>query len=207
VEAGLLDEEIYKHAPNLGRARVFLEGNTIQGQHAWYLGIMNKALATADLPERERLRVCEELHTEVWSNGPWFARHFVPAFAKIVEGNMRTRTNLQLAITAMAIERFRLKNKRWPDSLEEIVAAKFLEQVPEDPITGKSLRLAKMADGVMVYSHSRGSYDPNLVGGDPREEPDFFEYQFRLWDEPLRGQPPPAAGQSHQNASELLAVQ
>ena len=58
----------------------------------------------------------------------------------------------RLIVTAIALERFALKHKTYPQSLAEVVPA-FLPAVPLDFIDGKELRYQRFADGrYLLYS-------------------------------------------------------
>jgi hypothetical protein len=95
-------------------------------------------------------------------------------FLPLVAVDVRTRAQLECAAAAVAVERFRMRKGRWPDSLEEVVAAKLLDKMPLDVCDGKPLGYRKMPDGVVVSA--------NAPAGEPCE--------FRLWDENKRRQPP-----------------
>lgn len=56
----------------------------------------------------------------------------LPALSRAFEAEWRIRTQIGLARTAIAVERFRLANGRLPERLEELVPA-FLDQIPADP--------------------------------------------------------------------------
>jgi hypothetical protein len=76
---------------------------------------------------------------------------------KQAEANRRTAT------TALAVERYRLQHGRWPDSLEALVSAQLLRQVPLDPYDGKPLRYRPSADGVwsiLLAQMGRGTAPP-----------------------------------------------
>lgn len=60
-------------------------------------------------------------------------------------------THLRMALTALAVERFRLATGHWPESLRELVPD-HLECVPEDPFDGKPLRYERLRRGFLVYS-------------------------------------------------------
>ena len=77
----------------------------------------------------------------------------MPALSRAYEAEWRLRTQLDLARTAVAVERFRLANGRLPDRLDELVPA-FLDRVPKDMWNdGKPLSYrVKNNGGFVVYS-------------------------------------------------------
>ena len=100
---------------------------------------------------------------------------------------------LECATAGLGVERFRLKNGRWPASLQEVVDAKLLGKLPTDPFDGKALRYRKMADGVVVYSIAEHlTYAGDMLDRPDKFDPDWLRRrcEFRLWDEANRRQPP-----------------
>jgi hypothetical protein len=106
---------------------------------------------------------------------------FLVAAEKVAAADWRIKARLRCAATAVACERFRQANNRWPDTLAEL-PKDVLAVVPLDPFNGQPLRYARTADGVMVYS----------VGPDRTDDGGSLAYDslpqpgqdvgFRLWD-------------------------
>lgn len=96
-------------------------------------------------------------------------------------GQLSTRSCLRCAATGLAVERFRQKFGRWPESLDEI-PKDILPEIPLDPFEGLPLKLAKSRDGVTVMnsgfplaeSFARMEYEPS-------------DGRFRLFDLDQRG--------------------
>ncbi len=84
----------------------------------------------------------------------------MPAFDRVFASELRIRTQLDLARTALAVERFRLANLRLPEELEEVVPA-FLDRVPADPWNGgKPLSYRVKENGeFVVYSYGKNKTD------------------------------------------------
>ena len=83
---------------------------------------------------------------------PKLSRILLPQFKGVVilEGEVRAR--LGAAQTAVAIERFRLKNEnRLPETLEQLRPS-FLTAIPVDPFNGEPLRYKQLKAGYVVYS-------------------------------------------------------
>lgn len=83
----------------------------------------------------------------------------LPAMSKAVVTDAGCFARLRLAKTAVAVERFRLANGRYPDSMEEVVPG-FISVLPTDPFSGQPLRYKRIAKGYVVYS----------VGADGRDD-------------------------------------
>jgi len=95
---------------------------------------------------------------------------------------------LQASIAALAAERFRLLQNRWPKSLDELVKAGLLKEIPIDLMDGQPLRFRRTIDGLVIYSVGvdgtyRGDALDNLANFDPRKD----RPEFRLWDVKRRG--------------------
>jgi hypothetical protein len=85
---------------------------------------------------------------------------FLPDFGFVIESELRIRTQLDLARTALAVERFRLANGRLPERLEDVVSA-FLDRVPVDPWNGGKLvsYCVKENGEFVVYSYGKNKTD------------------------------------------------
>jgi hypothetical protein len=104
--------------------------------------------------------------------------------------NCRLKTAQVRALMALvAVERYRLKNGKWPASLEEL-KPDFLAAVPLGPFDGKPLRYSRRPEGVTVYSVGpNGVDDGGKVGGDNPERRGAA-LGYRLWDVKARRQAP-----------------
>jgi hypothetical protein len=107
------------------------------------------------------------------------------------------QTNLALlrcAGAALAAERFRLVQGRWPDSLSAMIP-EFIREVPTDPFDRQPLRFRRVGNGLIIYS----------VGLDGKDDGGILNRQnsqsgsdvgFQLWDLAARREawrPPPEA--------------
>jgi hypothetical protein len=98
---------------------------------------------------------------------------------------------LRCAIAALAADRFRRNQGRWPGALDELVTAGLLSAVPLDPFDGQPLRLKRTAGGLILYSVGKDGQDD----GGQRIRWDYVwgpssARGFRLWDPAARRQPP-----------------
>src|SRR5262249_45479809 len=95
---------------------------------------------------------------------------------------------LRCGITAIAVERFRLVNGRWPDQLEDL-APGFLSKVPADPFDGQPLRYPRLKEGVIIYTVGEDRKDDGgrrvlIKAGEPD-----VDVGFQLWDPEHRRRP------------------
>lgn len=158
-------------------------------QHAAMLRCFNKRVEAAKLPMQEREERFKELERTI-SEEPSTVRTLLPAFNKVREAERRTVANLRCAASAVAAERYRLAQDRWPESLEALVNAGFLDAVPVDPYDGKPLRLKRTVDGLVVYSVGQDEIDNGGFINRDRPFDVGTDQGFRVWDLSRRRQPP-----------------
>lgn len=117
-------------------------------------------------------------------------RELAPAMSKVSEANRRVKAMLRCGIVMVALERYRIRNNRWPSSLTELVPT-FVEQVPVDLYDGQFVRFRRLSDGVMVYCVGPDKQDNG--GKLDRKNPiaPGSDLGFRLWDVEKRRQAPP----------------
>ena len=81
-----------------------------------------------------------------------FARALLPAMNKAMNKYAFAQANLDLALVACALERYRLANGQCPDSLLAL-SSKFISSVPNDVISGEPLKYRRTDDGqFLLYS-------------------------------------------------------
>ena len=74
-----------------------------------------------------------------------------PSLGRVAELDLRARAGIDLARTALAIERYRLATGKVPERLEELVP-QYLKEVPIDPFDGKPIRYKRTEPGYLLYS-------------------------------------------------------
>ncbi len=149
-------------------------------------------IAAARLPEAEQgaaFAQAEARRKEM----PLPARLLSPRGSAASRRFREGRAELRCAIAALAAERYRRRQGRWPERLDELTPD-LLEKVPADPFTGAPLRLRRLADGLVIYSVGDDGQDD---GGDVDDGPNVGksgkDVGFRLWDVGRRRQEPPRA--------------
>jgi hypothetical protein len=159
-------------------------------EHPALLRLMNQAVENARLPEGEQLAAEKKLDAEIRSQAgrTRLVRVVMPAHFKINESHRRKVALNRCLIALLAVERYRLKEKRWPDSLEALKPA-LLKDIPLDPFDGKPIRYRKVADGVVVYTvgHDGADDGGNLDRNRPLTR--GTDLGYRLWDVASRNQP------------------
>jgi hypothetical protein len=119
------------------------------------------------------------------------AAPLMPMYSQLALAEFRSDTHLACTTAGLAAEQFRLRHQRWPDSIEDLVAADLLPAVPIDVFDGQPLRFRKTPDGIVIYSvgvlrkYEGDARDPERTAAE-REQMDFIE--FRVWNTECRRQ-------------------
>ncbi len=179
--------------------------------HAWgtILEEMETAVAVADAPLSQQQAMIDS-----WGQGlsarssegtlQRFDRLLLPAMSHMVSSYVTSRARLRTAVVAVAAERYRRKQGRWPESAEQLTPWP-LSRVPGDPHTDEPLIWLRSGGGLAIYSTG-----PNLIDDeaaleqDPPAPPDPAkgsqpskpywnnkDIGFRLRDVSSRRRPPP----------------
>ncbi|MCI0536331.1 MAG: hypothetical protein L0Z50_14010 [Verrucomicrobiales bacterium] len=135
----------------------------------FFLETMDKSIAVAAFPPPESLGLADHFGhaTQIAERRLYFLSvMYFPALLRIAAKEAATQAHLDLARTALAIERFRHAKSVLPGGLDELTP-QFLEAVPRDPFDGAPLRYHRLAKGYLIYSIDSDGRDD---GG--REPPD-----------------------------------
>lgn len=163
----------------------------LAGARASALHVSNELMSIGLLPPQERFKATQAFAAKAQTSASWWAkRQFgAPLYIKYFADELGPIAVQMCAITAIAVERFRLANNRWPDSLEELTP-KYLKAVPTDPFSGKPLRFVRKGTVFIVYSiGERQRSDGGTVADDGSlHRPD---QGFVLHDPAARRQPGP----------------
>ena len=161
AELSSTEEAESRNGPGAPRLlEVFKATGIWQRDFLYYLKTIDEFEKLCALPYMERLEGVEKIE----NNLNWEKEHvFRPGGLKIISGMMlpalgkAVRKHLYLdALTrvtrsGIAVERFRLKNGKTPESLEELVPV-FLEELPLDEFSGGALQYKVRENGYVIYS-------------------------------------------------------
>ena len=116
--------------------------------HAAYLRHLSRVVAATAEPPPPDINF-EQLNTDAVGL-PMRVRAMVPSIFKVNAPCQATMARLRSAAVALAVERYRLQNGRWPETLNALVPT-YLRTVPVDPYHGQPYRYASRPEGVAVY--------------------------------------------------------
>jgi hypothetical protein len=164
----------------------------LPGDHAKALEILTAYVEAAKLPPHEQRDAFAAVPIPPGPPEDFryiVTRLLVPACQKVSQTGIRCRVELLCASIAIACERFRQANGRWPNDLAEI-PRDILPDVPSDPYTGQPLRYRRFDDGIAVYSVGDGDADFARRQVEQKSPLAGLGIGCRLWDPDKRGQPP-----------------
>jgi hypothetical protein len=142
----------------------------VDGDAADFLRGMNRLMEKATPPDDGRH---DELlaFTKAWQEDEPFLGGLIQGVEQAVWEHYWSQTYLRRALVGIAAERYRQKHGNWPIALDALVQAGYLKNIPLDPFNGRAMVWTRRAEGASIDTSQFGS--------------------FRLWDPPLRRQPPP----------------
>ena len=135
----------------------------------FFLETMQTCASMAALPTPQNLALTNYLESaiKVSKERTYFlSGMLLPAYSRIIVREVSTRSLIDLAITALAVERFRHQRGQLPTTLAELTPD-FLEKVPRDPFDGAPVRYRVLAKGYVIYSVDADGHDDG--GREPPE--------------------------------------
>ncbi|QNN21251.1 hypothetical protein HED60_02865 [Planctomycetales bacterium ZRK34] len=146
---------------------------TLDVDHRIFLELMREYVEAAALPTDQRMKAFEAVAKKIAALRRFpamFTRLLISSLERVAPLDNRARTMRRLAMTALAVERFRLAEGRLPKSLNE-VAPKYIDAVPIDPCTGQSVIYKTTEKGFIIY----GTGPDQTDDGGVRPTDDQFE--------------------------------
>jgi len=124
------------------------------------LNYMEDCIKASKLPPPERLTRFREATKKVedLSFIHFTIKMLAPGLGRVAELDSRVRAHIDLARTALAIERYRLTTGKVPERLEELVP-QYLKEVPIDPFDGNPIRYHRTEPGYRLYSIGEDGQD------------------------------------------------
>jgi hypothetical protein len=161
----------------------------LPGDQAKALEILTAYLEVSKLPPHEQKAAFEQI--KLPPRPPEDIRYLVtnmvvPACEKVAEASWRCRADLLTASVAIACERYRIANGRWPDSLADI-PRDILPDIPADPFNGKPIQYQKLEDGVAVFSMGNEKEVRRRNSGEIKDPIGHLGMGWKLWNKELRG--------------------
>jgi hypothetical protein len=93
----------------------------------------------------------------------------LPSNSKAASRAFRVKAQCNIAVAAIALKRYHLRHKKYPNNLGELVP-EFVSDVPIDYIDGQPLRYRRDGDQFVLWSIGPDGKDD---GGAPNSKPSF----------------------------------
>jgi hypothetical protein len=141
-------DEVRREAVKLLRGR---RRETLEAAHAWLLDYTTRFVEIAGRPPQEQAGPVKELAATTVTAPPeaMLLLGGVPV-RDISETCQKAQARLRCAVAAVAAQRYRLANGRWPDDLAALVP-NYLGAVPADPFNGKPLGFAAGREDATIF--------------------------------------------------------
>jgi hypothetical protein len=137
-------------SPLGGTADRLIDKASARASHGGYLRYLTEVVEIAKLPPEQQHARWRELE-EPKMGFPPSLRFFRDFGGRAMSAAYYAGLGrLRCAIAAVAMERYRLEERRWPETLEDLIP-RYLSAVPNDPYDGQPLRLARTKEGLVVY--------------------------------------------------------
>jgi hypothetical protein len=120
----------------------------------FYLDATETIIATSKLPPPLCLNatnLSENQRRQAIKSHFYISAMMLPSLSKPVVKEVQCTAQLRLALSAIAVERYRLALGKLPDALGDLVP-KYLPSVPEDPFDGQPIRFKHVEEGYVIYS-------------------------------------------------------
>jgi len=133
------------------------------------LDYMANCIEAAKLPGTRRTARFREIGKEIENLSfiHTIIKRFSPPTGRVGEIDLRVQGHLDLALTAIAVERYRLAKGKLPEHLDAL-AGEYLEAVPVDPFDDKPIKYKRTEPGYVLWSVGEDSKDD---GGKEKKKP------------------------------------
>jgi hypothetical protein len=100
------------------------------------------------------------------TKGTVLLRIIAPNFSKVLQISYRVQVHTDALIAATAILRFKVETGQYPQDLQQLVTAGYLEKLPMDAFSGSALAYRVTGDNFELYSFA-GDFDDDGGKHDP----------------------------------------
>ena len=136
---------------------VLLYGN-LSGERARELRRNNELISLGKLPAAERGAALRKFIDGIKQSSAMWGGALNDTFfdslllhARYLEDEINDEAMVSCAIVALAAERYRLAQERWPENLDQLLE-KYLKAIRVDPFSGQPLKLARRGTTLVIYS-------------------------------------------------------
>jgi hypothetical protein len=155
-----LATDIEPQAPVKVLSRLYSASGLAEREEVHYLQMLSDFIAAARCPLSERVSAAKSVDNRIEGLPRLyvFCRMLLPALETAVEKDTLGLVQLEVARTALAVQRYRLAQGKLPAALGDLVPA-YLAAVPVDAFDGLPIRYKLLPSGFVVYSVGRDGKD------------------------------------------------
>jgi len=143
------------------------------------LDYMADCIEASKLPQDQRVARFRQIGDELEDMGflHVLAKTLAPALSRVAELDLRFQADIDMARTAVAIERYRLAKGALPKDLATL-APDYLDQAPIDPFDGRPIRYRRTEPGYRLYSVFKDGQDNDGKGKDEVDRNNPHDWPF-----------------------------
>jgi hypothetical protein len=169
-----------------------LDRGQARGCHAAFLRYLNECVEMAKLPTEQQIERLRDFDREPPKNVPELLAALsgpLDGFQKLARLFHQGLAFLRCGAAAVALERYRLANGRWPNNLDDLVP-QYLSKVPIDIYDRQPLHYRRLPDGVLIYTIGEDQKDDGGRRVRIKAGSSDADVGFQLWDPERRHQLP-----------------
>jgi hypothetical protein len=172
-----LDEQSWGRLPPVPLLEAYDALGLSAREGAIFLDYMDECIRTARLSAFQRLGAIQTVDAHYPRRGVVLLMSKIGPLSRHIQLDAKGAAWLDMAVTALGVQRHRLAQGRPPETLDQLVPT-YLEAVPEDPFDGKPLRYERLGRGFVVYSVGEDGRDD----GGAEETSKEMNRAGRTWD-------------------------
>ena len=176
----LIDNPQYWSLPTRSTNILFRTPGVKDRNFAMLLKMYGQLADAMKLPGRQRLLQVNKIYAEIEDLSDFYllTKILVPALGRVLEIDVRTTAEIDCAIVALGIERYRLANGSVPKELADLVP-RYIDKVPINPFDRKPLRYKLTEPGYIVYSTGAdGTDEGGLERGKRKDHSAPYDWPF-----------------------------
>ena len=144
-----------------------------------YLDYMDECIEASKLHGTKRITRFQEIYDKKQNLSflHFLVKMVAPEMKHFSQRDLRVKSQLDLAITALAVERYRLAKGNLPQRLEQLVP-QYLTQIPTNPFNDNPIRYKQTNPGYILYSVGEDGEDDGGKERDKKRQDEPYDLTF-----------------------------
>jgi hypothetical protein len=173
-----LDRQYFDHLPPVPLLEVYDTLGLSAREGTVFLDYVDECLRIVQLPTFERPAAMKAAEARFRTRRGVFLHQF-GYLSFLISRETQQVASIEVAITALALERYRLARASLPEMLSQLVPD-YLAAVPEDPFDGAPLRYKRAERGFVVYSVGEDGKDDGGKEEPRKKQGETYDLVFRV---------------------------